>query len=196
MLAKFFSRLEEAIISLLLVTMTILVFIEVVLRFGFDTSLLWSDEATLYLASWFVLFGASYGIKVGAHIGVDTFVKMLPDTPRRIAGLLSIGLGLLYCGLFLYGGWIYLAKLKMIDIQMDDIPIPKWTTTSILFIGFVMLSIRLSELFWRVATGKQYGFSQVNEAEESMQLAKDAQLHLAQSRLGDGIATNQSNSKE
>lgn len=72
------TRIEEGILSLLLVAMTLLVFAEVVARFGFNAGIHWAQEATLLMAGWFVLFGASYGVKVGAHIGVDVFVKMLP----------------------------------------------------------------------------------------------------------------------
>ena len=59
-------RLEENIIVFLLVAMTLLVFTDVVMRFGFGTGLIWSQELTLYLSAWFVMFGISYGLKVGA----------------------------------------------------------------------------------------------------------------------------------
>ena len=76
------NKLEELIICLLLASMTLLVFVEVVLRFGFGIGLMWSQELTLHLSAWMVLFGVSYGIKVGSHIGVDALVKIMPPTAR------------------------------------------------------------------------------------------------------------------
>jgi len=51
MFLKRLHKAEEAIISLLLVSMTLLVFIEVVLRFGFGTGFSWGQELTLHLSA-------------------------------------------------------------------------------------------------------------------------------------------------
>ncbi len=173
MLFRVLHRAEEGFISLLIVSMTLLVFLETVLRFGFNTGLLWAQEVTLYLAAWFVLFGASYGIRVGAHIGVDAFVKLLPTTQQRMIAIVAIILSLIYCGLFIYGGWIYLAKVKMIELEMEDLPIQKWIPMSVLVIGFVLMVIRLLDLFRQVIIGKATGFSHADEAKESMELADE-----------------------
>ncbi|MGB0466985.1 MAG: TRAP transporter small permease [Pontibacterium sp.] len=178
MVQKIINRLEENILSLLMVSMTLLVFIEVILRFGFNTGIHWAQEVTLLLAAWFVLFGASYGVKVGAHIGVDVFVKLLPNGVHRAITLLAIVLCLFYCGLFIYGSWIYLAKLKMIGIELEDLPIPKWTTTSILVIGFVLLALRFLQLGWAVITGKSEGFHLADEGKESLEIAEELKATL------------------
>jgi len=178
MLFRIVGKVEEAIISLLLVAMTLLVFYEVILRFGFGTGITWGQEATLHLSAWFVLFGVSYGLKVGAHIGVDAFVRLFPPIGQRILTGIAILLALVYCALFIYGAWVYLSKMHMIGIELEDIPIPTWIAHSILLIGLVLLSIRLLELLWRVIRGSATGFHQVDEAEESMQLAKELRAGL------------------
>lgn len=173
MFLRFIEKAEEAIISLLLVAMTLLVFWEVVLRFGFGTGVTWGQEATLHLSAWFVLFGVSYGLKVGAHIGVDAFVRLLAPLGRRIITAIAVTLSLIYCGLFVYGGWVYLAKMKMIGIELEDIPVQTWIAHSILLVGMMLLSIRLLELLWTVATGRATGFHRIDEAEESLHLADE-----------------------
>lgn len=173
MVRNLITRLEEGFLSVLLVSMTLLVFAEVVARFGFNAGIHWAQEVTLLLAAWFVLFGASYGVKVGAHIGVDVFVKMFPHNTHRFITLIAIGLCLVYCGLFLYGSWIYLAKMKMIGIELEDLPVPKWIPMTILVIGFVLLIVRFLELGWKVVTDQAEGFHFADEAEESMEIAKE-----------------------
>jgi C4-dicarboxylate transporter DctQ subunit len=172
MFLRLVGKVEEAIISLLLVAMTLLVFYEVVLRFGFGKGLSWGQEATLLLSAWFVLFGVSYGLKVGAHIGVDAFVRLFSPLGQRFLTGIAILLSLVYCGLFIYGAWIYLTKMHMIGIELEDIPVQTWIADSILLVGFVFLSIRLLELLWRVIRGAATGFHQVDEAQEGMQLAQ------------------------
>jgi C4-dicarboxylate transporter DctQ subunit len=173
MFIRIINSLEESIISLLLASMTLLVFVEVVMRFGFNEGLMWGQELTLNLSAWMVLFGVSYGIKVGSHIGVDALVKILPSTIRKIVSGIAVMACLAYTGLFMKGAWVYLAKMYKIGIELDDMPIPKWIAHSILFIGMGLIAIRLLILLWAIFTGKAEGFALADEAKESMHLAQE-----------------------
>ncbi|WP_427978889.1 TRAP transporter small permease [Agarivorans sp.] len=172
-LVNWFRSIEENLIASLLVVMTLLVFIEVVMRFVFNSGLHWIQEVTLYCSAWLVLLGASWGVREGAHIGVDAFVKLLPHKQRKLLTLVALALCLFYCSLFLYGSWVYLSKLHSIGIEMEDLPIEKWKAMSVLFIGFVLLVVRFLEVGWKVITNQQDGFHLADEAKESMQLADE-----------------------
>lgn len=169
MLTNLVNRLEEGVVSLILVVMTVTVFVEVILRFGFNTGMVWADQFVLHLAAWMVLLGASYGVKVGSHIGVDFVVRMLPPGPRRITTAAALLMCLAYCSLFIYGSWFYLAKLHRIGIEVDDIPIAKWIAHSVLLIGFVLLAIRFLILLVQVIQGKTDSFHLADEAREALE---------------------------
>lgn len=171
MLANIINKFEETFISLLLVGMTLLVFSEVVLRFGFNTGIAWSQEVTLYMMAWFVLFGASYGVKVGAHIAVDSFVKIFPEKIRRIMGVLSVSICIAYCVIFMKGAWVYLAKLKKINLEMEDLEIQRWMSESIILLGFLFLMFRFIQLLIKILKGDAEGFSHIDGAEEGLELA-------------------------
>lgn len=173
MFMRFLNRAEEAIICLLLVATTLLVFLDVVMRFGFNTGFMWTQELTLHMSAWFVLFGASYGLKVGSHIGMDAFVKLFPRTGRRILSGIAAVIGLVYCGLILYGSWIYLKKMKMIGIELEDLPIPTWLAHGMLLVGFIFLTIRLLQILWSIITNQSDGFKHADEAKESMEIAEE-----------------------
>lgn len=163
------NRVEEGIISLLLVAMTLLVFFEVVLRYGFSVGFLWVEELTLHMSGWLVLFGASYGVKVGSHIGVDAIVRLLPEAGRRMVSLFAVCCCLVYVVLFIMGAWVYLSKVYSIGIDLEDLPIPKYVAHSILLIGFVLLGLRFIELGWALLKGETDGFRQADEAKEALQ---------------------------
>ena len=171
MLGNIINKFEESFLSLLLVCMTLLVFSEVVLRFGFNTGIDWSQEVTLYMMAWFVLFGASYGVKVGAHIGVDSFVKLFPLKIRRVLGVVSVSICIGYCIIFMIGAWNYLAKLKQINIEMEDLEFERWISESIIFLGFLFLIFRFLQLMIKIFKGEAEGFSHIDEAKESLELA-------------------------
>jgi C4-dicarboxylate transporter DctQ subunit len=171
MLKRIVDRLEEGVISLLLVGMTLLVFYEVVLRFVFNTGHGWIQEVTLLISAWMVLLGASYGIKVGCHIGVDAVVRLIPTGPRRWVSMIATVLALIYCGIFIYGSWIYLSKMYLIGIHLQDVPVPRWIAHSFLLIGFVLLAIRLSQLLWSFAIGRATGFRLADEVADALKEA-------------------------
>jgi C4-dicarboxylate transporter DctQ subunit len=170
MLKNLLNRAEEAFICLLLAAMTIEVFIEVILRYGFNTGVSFGTELTQHLSAWMVLFGASYGVKVGSHIGVDAFVRTLPPSGRRGMSTLAVVLALAYCGLILFGSWGYLQKMYMIQVELQDLPIQRWVAHSPLLFGYVLLALRLIKLLGRILTGKAEGFSLADEAKESMKM--------------------------
>jgi C4-dicarboxylate transporter DctQ subunit len=173
MFLQVLNKIEEAIICLLLVTTTGLVFLDVIMRFGFNSGFIWSQELTLLLSAWFVLFGCSYGIKQGSHIGVDAFVKLFPTVGRRILTTIACLLSLAYCGLIGYGSYRYLQQMVTINIDLEDLPIPTWMAHSILVIGFVFISIRLLVVLWHVIIGKADVFRHADEAKESMELVEE-----------------------
>ncbi len=173
MFFRFINKTEEAIISLLLIATTLLVFADVVMRFVFNTGFLWTQELTLHMSAWFVLFGTSYGIKVGSHIGVDAFVKLFPSGIRRLLTALACVLALCYCGMILYGSWIYLSKMKKIGIELEDLPIPTWLAHGMLLVGFIFISVRLLILLGQVILGQADCFRHVDEAKESMEIVEE-----------------------
>lgn len=172
MLMRIVNRLEEGVISLLLVTMTLVVFVDVVMRFVFNTGLLWADELTLHLSAWMVLFGASYGLKVGSHLGVDAVVRLIPPGPRRWVSTLAAALCLVYCGLFLYGSWGYLSEMYKIQVELETMPVQAWAAHSVLLLGFGLLGVRCVQFMVAFATGRASTFRIANEAAEALEELK------------------------
>ena len=64
---RFIDELEETVIAVLLAAMVVVTFINVVLRYGFNTGLIWGLELVTFLFAWLILFGVSYAVKTSAH---------------------------------------------------------------------------------------------------------------------------------
>lgn len=109
-LGRFVNELEETAIAILLAGMTLITFTNVVLRYGFNTGLIWGLEATTFLFAWLVLFGVSYAVKVTAHLGVDAVLNILPHGGRRFLGILAVIVCIIYSFLLLKGAWDYWAN--------------------------------------------------------------------------------------
>ncbi len=63
--------------------MTVLVFIQVVMRYIFSNSLSWSEELARFTFLWLSWIGASYAVKERSHFRVEMFADMIKGTARR-----------------------------------------------------------------------------------------------------------------
>ena len=103
------NGIEENLIALILGLMTVITFVNVVLRYLFQSSLIWGLEVTLVLFAWLVLLGMSYAVKINAHLGVDAVINILPPSARRGLALIAGVLCAFYAILLLKGAWDYWA---------------------------------------------------------------------------------------
>ncbi|HUH61093.1 MAG TPA: TRAP transporter small permease [Candidimonas sp.] len=149
-----FHRLEEGLIALLLALMTIVTFAQVIARYIFNYSFVWALELTTFLFGGLIFLGLSYGVRVGAHIGVDALVKILPRTLAHRIGVVATVLCLLYAAIVFVGSWIYVGKIYDIGILAQDIPIPQWVPRLVMPIGFALLFLRFSEVLYNMLSGK------------------------------------------
>ena len=123
--------------------MTLLTFVQVVLRYAFEASLVWSLEATTYAAAWLVLIGMSYGVRTRAHIAVDVLASRLTPPLARTVAIVALASGLAYCALMIYGSSQFVDRLMALGNDARDIPLPRWVLTGVMPIAFVLFALRL-----------------------------------------------------
>lgn len=104
-LARWVTRVFEAALVGCLALMAVLVFVNVVLRYAFDTGLAWSEELARLLFVWLIFLGAVLASRQHAHLGFDGLVRRLPAVGRRVVVVVNGALMMLACGFFVVGGW-------------------------------------------------------------------------------------------
>lgn len=167
---KILDRLEEWLVVVMLALMTLVTFLQVVMRYGFNSGYSWALELTTIFFAVMIFAGASYGVRVGAHIGVDALVKRLPSAPRRVISVFVVLLCLLYTGLVIYGSWVYVSTMKTIGVELDDLPIQIWMVRSILPLGYVLLAFRFLQVLWALLTGRSDSLHLGDEAADALKL--------------------------
>jgi len=140
---RWLERLEEWLIAALLAAMTLITFAQVIARYIFNYSFVWALELATFIFGALIFIGISYGVRVGAHIGVDALVKVLPARIARIVGITAAVLCLAYSVIVFYGSWIYVDKMYEIGILAQDMPIPQWVPRLVMPVGFALLFLRL-----------------------------------------------------
>ena len=100
-----FCRLLSMVMVLALFLMVIMVFGNVVLRYGFNSGITMSEELSRWLFVWMTFLGALVALRQHAHLGTDTVVARLPVLGKKICLGLSHLLMLYLCWLMLVGSW-------------------------------------------------------------------------------------------
>ncbi|GJL88291.1 MAG: C4-dicarboxylate ABC transporter permease [Minwuia thermotolerans] len=204
--STWFDKLEENLIALFLGLMTIITFANVVARYVFNDNILWALEATVYLFAWMVLLGASYCVKITAHLGVDTVVNLFAPPLRRTMTLLAVVACLAFSILILIGGWNYWWKFAGTAsfMEVNDIPmpgflqfladwrnegelyekLPRFIPYFILPLSMALLVLRFLQAGWRVYTGQQDLIIVSHEVEDDVKAAAKTLEETSASRTG------------
>ena len=101
--APLWTRLTDYLLALLLALMVILVFGNVVLRYGFNSGISASEELSRYAFVWLTFLGAAVALYRRQHMGINSFVKMLPKAGQVVMAVIGEVLMLGCCGVLVAG---------------------------------------------------------------------------------------------
>ena len=122
-IGRIVNDIEETLIAVILGSMTLVTFANVIARYVFNDNILWAPETTVFLSAWLVLIGASYCVKTRVHLGVDVIINMVSPRLRRIFALASVAACVAFSVLLLVGAWNFwapFAALPMLDGTLKD----------------------------------------------------------------------------
>ncbi len=199
---KAMNTFEESVIALLLAAMAIVTFSQVVARYGFNTGWTGALELTQILFAWLILFGMSYGVKIGSHLGVDAMIRQLPPRMFRAISIFGAAACVLYAVILISGDWLnlfgagtrgggalyYWERMYNAGIGLEDLRYPvwfqdmfgiqerfhRWVAYLILPIGLGLLAFRCIQAMVKIIRGEKETMIAAHEAEDLVAEHKDA----------------------
>jgi TRAP-type transport system small permease protein len=105
-----YCKLLGKLIAILLALMVILVFTNVVLRYGFNSGIPVSEEVSRWMFVWLTFAGAIIAVREHAHLGTDFMVARLPIIGKKICLFIGYVLMIYMCYLMFQGS---LAQTKI-----------------------------------------------------------------------------------
>lgn len=194
------TRLEENILASILALITIISFVQVVMRYGFNASFGGALELTRILFAWLILFGMSYGVKMGTHLGVDAFIRMMPARGLRMAAIFGAFATFLYAAMLISVDWlqifgvnskggavVYWSKMFQLQLGLEDLKYPSWFSEPlgldervkrwiaylILPVGLGLLGFRALQAMIEIIRGEREMIIAGHEAEDLVAENKD-----------------------
>lgn len=181
----YFHVLKIAMV-LCLAGMVVLVFGNVVLRYGFNSGITISEEVSRLFFLYLTFLGAIVAMREHLHLGVDSLVKRLPVAGKKLCLAVSQVLMLFATWLLLQGSWTQ----SMINLNVK-MPVTGISTAFVYGVGIVFsVSAGLILLYdlYRTVTGQvsEEELVMVKESEEAAefeQLQKELKAHAGHAQV-------------
>jgi TRAP-type C4-dicarboxylate transport system permease small subunit len=152
MFTRTLVRVMEWTLIVMLALMVLLVFSNVVLRYGFNLGITFSEEVSRFLFIWVVFLGAVLTLRDNAHLGVHMLTKKLPLAGKRFCKLFSDVATLACCVLITYGGW-NVVRLEITNIAPIS-GIPLGAVFTAILVCSIGMGVLLVGSIYRLLTGR------------------------------------------
>jgi C4-dicarboxylate transporter DctQ subunit len=136
------NRAEEIILAFMLLQVGCSIFLQVVMRFVFNSAISWLDELIHIEVIALAFFGAALGVKHGAHISVDVVKDTVGAVWRRRLEAFGHLVLAAYSGLVIYCGWSLIALMAARSHATPTLQIPKHYLYIMVAIGMGVIGVR------------------------------------------------------
>jgi len=136
------GRIEDALLSFFLGAMVILVLLQVVLRYAFQSGITGGDSLVRHLVLWIAFFGATIAARSGAHVRIDALNRILPHRWQQwvtvVTDLFSFGV----CALLVYASVLFIQIEYEGDGRLAFMNMAVWIMEIIIPLGYAVLAYR------------------------------------------------------
>lgn len=151
-LIGFICRLFSLLMVLCMAAMVLMVFGNVVLRYGFNSGITVSEELSRWFFVWMTFLGAFVAMHTRQHLGTDVVIGRLPPLGRKLCFVASRVLMLFVCCLVVMGGWTQTLLNRDATSPVTQAPVALLYFSGVVF-GALAAVVLLNDL-WRVFRGR------------------------------------------
>lgn len=84
---KWLRRIEEAFLGVSIAVATLVLFVNIVLRYVFSANTNWTEEFIRYTMIWITFIGCSVCFRKGLHVGIDFFLEFVSKKWNAVIGI-------------------------------------------------------------------------------------------------------------
>lgn len=136
------GKIETGLLCLIVAMMIGLAVLEIVLRYGFKTSLLWKHIMLQNLTLWLCFLGAALASSERRHISIDALNRVLPKNVMRFISYIIDVLSLIVVSILTYYSFQFLQVAQQSPAKLIG-SVPLWWAKTIIPIGFVLIGIHI-----------------------------------------------------
>lgn len=116
------NRVIELVMVALLAGMVLMVFVNVVLRYGFNSGIAMSEEMSRFFFIWLTFIGAVVTFHENGHLGVETLVRVFGRRGRVICMGLTNAMIVFCCAILFWGTWLQMPINATMRAPVSNMP--------------------------------------------------------------------------
>ena len=166
------KHFEETVLIVLMIGISCTMFLQVIMRYVFNTPLTWPEELSRYMWIWTVFFSMSYTIYMRNMLRVDVLAEFLPEKVRQVLEICIQFLSLGIYSVFTFSLIVY-RSLVVSGRVSPALRIPMYLVYSVLCIGFFLSVVHFDTAHCRTHYGdarqkKSEHLKMMEEMQETM----------------------------
>lgn len=99
------DRLIKFSLVALMIAIAILTFYQVVMRYGFNRSSSWSEEAIRFIFIWCSFLGIAMGVREKSHIGISVLVELFNNKIQKMVEIVGYIAIMVFSSYLVFYGW-------------------------------------------------------------------------------------------
>jgi len=169
---RWLDKLEENLISFLMIAAVVIIFIAVCQRYSIglladmiswgrkndygwlvdnaraayrglrSVNLLWAQELCIYLFVWMAKFGAAYGVRIGIHVGVDVLANRVSEGKRKALTVVALLSGALFTAIVVWIGGSFVYGVAQNGTVSADLEVKMWIVYMAVPLGSTLMCFR------------------------------------------------------
>lgn len=154
LLKKLNEKGEEILMAFSIWGIVLIMGLQIFLRYIFGEALAWPEELSRYLFIWFTFLGMSYSIKNKSHIRIDILELSFPKLQKSLE-IIGDVIFFLFAAIMLPPGARVIRILWETNQTSPGLQAPMYLVYSSVFVGFILVIIRLVQKYAAVLAGKK-----------------------------------------
>jgi TRAP-type C4-dicarboxylate transport system permease small subunit len=146
-LSRALAWIEGTLTALLLGSMIVLAFLQVILRNFFSTGILWVDPFLRHMVLWVGFLGASLATRQEKHLNLDLITRLLPPRGVEMSRIVTNLFAALVTGFLAQAGWTFVVS-EMASreelFRIGETSYPGWWFETVIPAGFALMAFRFS----------------------------------------------------
>lgn len=154
-LIRTINNLERGFITLSMLTMVILIFVQVFSRYVMGSAIGWTEEAARYLFIWLIFLSIGIAFVEKKHISIDLLLDRLPNPLQKALQLFVLFFVALLLVFLLIQGIDLIETMRKFQQKSATLQLPMWLVYAALPVGFFFALIRIIQASFSLLTTTQ-----------------------------------------
>lgn len=140
------ARSERAFVGGVIAFTSLLLFVNVLLRYVFHAPISWAEELTLYLMAWMVFVGGSVAVRTRGHMAIDLLPLVLSPANRRRLAIFVAALSIAFFAAFLWFSAQHVLRVRSAGQTTPIMGAPMWLAYLAMPAGSLLMALRTAQL--------------------------------------------------